>query len=64
MNQADAQFAVAAILATLERDTGQHVVCVEIPSVDVTTHMDSVEQWSRRVSITLRPIPGSQWQLK
>jgi hypothetical protein len=53
---------INAILAALEVSAGQFVESVEICSVDVTTVRDGRQQLARTVQITLKPIPGSQWQ--
>ena len=60
MNQRETEHAIAALLAELEAETGQHVRSIEVQSYDMTQTEGS--RLLRRVCIDLVPIPGSQWE--
>lgn len=61
MTQDKAQRQIAAILAELEKSTGQLVDGVRVESLDIRSYADPAPKWLRFVEIDMRPIPGSQW---
>lgn len=62
MNKIDAaETKIAGILAQLEFETGQLVEHIRVDDIEVTTIGDTRPQLSRRVFITLRRVPGSNW---
>ena len=62
MNQRETEHAIAALLAELEAETGQHVRGIEVQNYDLTAISNDAPMHLRRVCIDLVPIPGSQWQ--
>lgn len=61
MTPAQAGRRISAILAELERETGQIVKEIEITTIDVSTL--AAQRVVRGVSIRLEPIPGAAWDL-
>jgi hypothetical protein len=59
----DAEKRISAILADLEKQTGCHVVTVDVVDVNVTAMGDDREQWMRRFRIDLQRPPGTRWSL-
>jgi hypothetical protein len=53
--------AIALILKELEQASGALVESVDIVDVDVTTISDTRQILDRRVSIKLKPVPGTNW---
>jgi len=61
--QVKAELAIAAVLRDLEIETGTIVDRIWIEVIDITSVRDDRQQLLRRVSMDLRPMPGSKWRV-
>ena len=61
--QVKAEPAIAAVLRDLEIETGTLVERIWIEGIDITSVRDERQQLLRRVSMELRPLPGSKWRV-
>lgn len=52
---------ISAILMRLEQETGQIVEAIELIDLDVTNINHENQQLFRRASVTLKRLPGTQW---
>lgn len=62
MTVAEAEKAVARILADLEKELDSHVEHIEIQDYEVTQFTDDRVQYLRQVAITLKRKPGTRWK--
>lgn len=62
MNIHDAELAIARILADVEAASGDWVEGIRIKDHEITTVGSVRPEFTRRVKIDMKPMPGSSWE--